>query len=47
MVTFNDGVAETTTPDGDTVDTDVLIVGSGPAGARRRSSSPPSAYPTS
>lgn len=33
MVTFDDGVAETTTPDGDTVDTDVLIVGSGPAGA--------------
>lgn len=33
MVIFNDGVAETATPDGDAVDTDVLIVGSGPAGA--------------
>ncbi|WP_137824212.1 FAD-dependent monooxygenase [Brevibacterium sp. 2SA] len=33
MVIFDDGVAETATPDGDIVDTDVLIVGSGPAGA--------------
>ncbi|GAA1529514.1 FAD-dependent monooxygenase [Brevibacterium picturae] len=33
MVIFNDGVAETRTPDSQVVDTDVLIVGSGPAGA--------------
>lgn len=33
MVIFDDGVAETATPEGDIVDTDVLIVGSGPAGA--------------
>lgn len=33
MVIFNDGVAETETPDAGTVHTDVLIVGSGPAGS--------------
>ena len=33
MVIFDDGVAETAAPKGDIVDTDVLIVGSGPAGA--------------
>lgn len=33
MVIFNDGVAETETPDSSTVETDVLIVGSGPAGS--------------
>ncbi len=33
MVIFDDGVAETAAPEGDIVDTDVLIVGSGPAGA--------------
>lgn len=33
MVIFNDGVAETQTPDASVVQTDVLIVGSGPAGA--------------
>ena len=33
MVIFNDGVAETVAPVSDTVHTDVLIVGSGPAGS--------------
>jgi 2,4-dichlorophenol 6-monooxygenase len=33
MVIFNDGVAETETPDSNVVETDVLIVGSGPAGS--------------
>lgn len=33
MVIFNDGVAETQTPNSEVVDTDVLIVGSGPAGS--------------
>ena len=33
MVIFNDGVAETETPDSAVVETDVLIVGSGPAGS--------------
>lgn len=33
MVIFNDGVAETAVPDSNTVQTDVLIVGSGPAGS--------------
>ncbi|MCQ9165185.1 MULTISPECIES: FAD-dependent monooxygenase [unclassified Arthrobacter] len=33
MVVFNDGVAETQTPDTTLVETDVLIVGSGPAGS--------------
>lgn len=33
MVIFNDGVAETAVPDSSTVQTDVLIVGSGPAGS--------------
>ena len=33
MVVFNDGVAETQTPDTAVVETDVLIVGSGPAGS--------------
>ncbi|GAA3687037.1 FAD-dependent monooxygenase [Arthrobacter ginkgonis] len=33
MVVFNDGVAETRTPDSAVVETDVLIVGSGPAGS--------------
>ena len=33
MVVFNDGVAETSTPDSAVVETDVLIVGSGPAGS--------------
>lgn len=32
-VVFHDGLAETETPDGSVVETDVLIVGSGPAGA--------------
>jgi 2,4-dichlorophenol 6-monooxygenase len=33
MVVFNDGVAETALPDANVVHTDVLIVGSGPAGS--------------
>ncbi|BCT77642.1 2,4-dichlorophenol 6-monooxygenase [Sinomonas cyclohexanicum] len=33
MVVFNDGVAETATPETNVVETDVLIVGSGPAGS--------------
>jgi len=33
MVIFNDGVTETETPDSNVVETDVLIVGSGPAGS--------------
>jgi len=33
MVTFHDGLAETATPTAAVVETDVLIVGSGPAGA--------------
>ncbi|MCU1548263.1 MAG: phenol 2-monooxygenase, partial [Arthrobacter sp.] len=33
MVIFNDGVAETETPDSNVVETGVLIVGSGPAGS--------------
>jgi 2,4-dichlorophenol 6-monooxygenase len=33
MVVFHDGVAETRTPDANVVETDVLIVGSGPAGS--------------
>src|SRR5690606_41772884 len=33
MVTFNDGLAETAPPSTAVVETDVLIVGSGPAGA--------------
>ncbi|MDT5032361.1 MAG: 2,4-dichlorophenol 6-monooxygenase [Actinoplanes sp.] len=33
MVQFNDGIADTTLPPGDTVSTDVLVVGSGPAGS--------------
>ncbi|MCI9888413.1 FAD-dependent monooxygenase [Micrococcales bacterium 31B] len=33
MVIFNDGVAETAVPETQVVETDVLIVGSGPAGA--------------
>lgn len=33
MVTFNDGIAETKTPDSHEIETDVVIVGSGPAGA--------------
>ncbi|MDQ0678826.1 2,4-dichlorophenol 6-monooxygenase [Arthrobacter pascens] len=33
MVIFNDGVSETETPDSAVVETDVLIVGSGPAGS--------------
>ncbi|GGB22393.1 2,4-dichlorophenol 6-monooxygenase [Flexivirga endophytica] len=33
MPTFDDGLAATELPDSDVVDTDVLIVGSGPAGA--------------
>lgn len=33
MVIFNDGVAETETLDSNVVETDVLIVGSGPAGS--------------
>ncbi|GHF34589.1 2,4-dichlorophenol 6-monooxygenase [Amycolatopsis bartoniae] len=33
MVNFHDGLAETTTPTTATVETDVLVVGSGPAGA--------------
>lgn len=33
MVVFDDGVTETQTPDANVVETDVLIVGSGPAGS--------------
>ncbi|RFA17340.1 phenol 2-monooxygenase [Subtercola boreus] len=33
MATFHDGIADTTLPDAGMVETDVLIVGSGPAGA--------------
>ncbi|MBP3035901.1 FAD-dependent monooxygenase [Arthrobacter sp. zg-ZUI100] len=33
MVVFNDGVTETETPDSNVVETDVLVVGSGPAGS--------------
>lgn len=33
MPTFDDGLAATDLPDSDVVDTDVLIVGSGPAGS--------------
>ncbi|MDQ0821559.1 2,4-dichlorophenol 6-monooxygenase [Arthrobacter sp. V4I6] len=33
MVIFNDGVSETETPDSAVVETDVLVVGSGPAGS--------------
>lgn len=33
MVTFDDGIAETKTPDSHVIETDVVIVGSGPAGA--------------
>jgi 2,4-dichlorophenol 6-monooxygenase len=33
MPTFNDGLAETELPDASVVETDVLVVGSGPAGA--------------
>lgn len=33
MVTFDDGIRETETPDTDVVETDVLVVGSGPAGS--------------
>src|SRR5699024_10694781 len=33
MVIFNDGISETATPETNTVETEVLIVGSGPAGA--------------
>lgn len=33
MVTFDDGIAETKTPDSHEIETDVVVVGSGPAGA--------------
>lgn len=33
MVTFNDGIAETKTPDSQEIETDVVVVGSGPAGS--------------
>ncbi len=33
MATFNDGIADTSVPDSGVVETDVLIVGSGPSGA--------------
>jgi 2-polyprenyl-6-methoxyphenol hydroxylase and related FAD-dependent oxidoreductases len=33
MADFNDGMAETVVPTGSTVTTDVVVVGSGPAGA--------------
>ncbi|WP_344757507.1 FAD-dependent monooxygenase [Gryllotalpicola koreensis] len=33
MAVFNDGISETSLPQGDLVETDVLIVGSGPSGA--------------
>lgn len=33
MVIFHDGIAETVTPDSSIVETDVLIIGSGPAGS--------------
>lgn len=33
MVTFDDGISETETPDTNEIETDVLVVGSGPAGA--------------
>ena len=40
MPEFSDGMAETQLPRGSTVTTDVVVVGSGPAGPERRCSCP-------
>jgi NADPH-dependent 2,4-dienoyl-CoA reductase/sulfur reductase-like enzyme len=47
MPDFDDGRAETEIPSGTTVETDVLIVGSGPAGGAAALAWPRSACPTS